>query len=183
MVAEVSNTPWTEMHCYVLHPDSVDKVTYRKKGQSEWFSFPKVFHVSPFMEMDYMYDFIYTGLPNQEDTSSPMTIINQLRNLSDDKLAFSAKLSITAQPITPLRVVWQLVRFPAFCLLLQIWIHYQAAWLFIKGIVFVPHPDGSETEATKAIAAFMAPFFSLRDAMGIGIGERDKISDEKVKAS
>jgi DUF1365 family protein len=184
MLAEVSNTPWLEQHTYVLHPDSVDKVQYKKKADSEWFTFPKAFHVSPFMEMDYMYDFIYMGLPtNVADSSSPMTIINNLRNLSDDKLAFSAKLQIAAQPITPFRVAWQLIRFPVFCMLLQVWIHYQAAWLFFKGVVFVPHPEASETAATRAIATLMVPFFAIRDRLRADTPEKDKAFDEKAKSS
>ncbi|CAJ1953485.1 unnamed protein product [Cylindrotheca closterium] len=184
MVAEVSNTPWLEQHSYVLHKDSVDKVKHEKKDGSEWFTFPKDFHVSPFMEMDYMYDFIYAGLPeNKVDDAAPMTIINNLRSLSNDKLAFSAKLEIEAQSITPFGVAWQLIRFPGFCMILQIWIHYQAAWLFIKGIVFVPHPQGSETAATRAIATFMAPFFALRDRVGSGASGSDGVSTSKAKAS
>jgi hypothetical protein len=48
-------------------------------------------------------------------------------------------------------------------MLIQIWIHYQAALLFIKGVVYIPHPQGSETAASKTIAAVMAPFFALQD--------------------
>ena len=44
-------------------------------------------------------------------------------------------------------------------------VHYQALWLFLKGIVFVPHPKGSESTATRTIAAIMAPFFTLRDVL------------------
>lgn len=179
----MSNTPWLEQHSYVLHKDSVDKVTHVKKDGRDSFSFPKVFHVSPFMEMDYMYDFIYAGVPeNKENDAAPIIVINNLRKLSNDKLAFSAKLQIEAQPITPFGVAWQLIRFPAFCMILQIWIHYQAAWLFIKGIVFVPHPEGSETAATRAIASIMVPFFAIRDRMGVGKSGSDGASTSKAKA-
>lgn len=185
MVAEVSNTPWEEMFPYVLHPDSIDKVDYQKKKYGEVFNFPKVFHVSPFMEMDYMYSFIFKGVPtlgdNQEDPSCPITVINNLHQLSDNRLNFSAKLEVSAQPITPFRVAWQLIRFPVFCVILQIWIHYQAAWLFIKGIAFVPHPEGSETRVTQAIASLMVPFFAIRDRMGVGIREKDKIVGQSNK--
>ena len=49
VVAEVSNTPWNERHCYVLWegnrlPNSVNR-----------YSHPKAFHVSPFMGMDSEY--------------------------------------------------------------------------------------------------------------------------------
>jgi hypothetical protein len=48
-------------------------------------------------------------------------------------------------------------------MLIQIWIHYQAAWLFFKGVVYIPHPDGSEKAASKTIATIMTPFFAIRD--------------------
>lgn len=58
IVSEVSNTPWQEMYCYVLHPDSVDlKGGQIRAGKrvKHWLStnyiFPKTFHVSPFFEM------------------------------------------------------------------------------------------------------------------------------------
>ena len=51
MVAEVSNTPWNERHCYVL--DTRDRST------SRWLEarHSKEFHVSPFLrlEMDYQW--------------------------------------------------------------------------------------------------------------------------------
>jgi DUF1365 family protein len=177
IVGEVSNTPWTEMHCYVLHPDSVDQVVQQQtlvvvgpKKQYEY-RFPKQFHVSPFMEMEYWYDWSFVGVPGKESSSSSssssssLTVINSLRRRSKDNeyLAFTAKLQVSPQTITPFNVAYQMIRFPVFCLILQLWIHYQAFWLFVKGIAYVPHPNGSETAASQAIAALMTPFFALRD--------------------
>jgi DUF1365 family protein len=95
VVGEVSNTPWLEMKCYVLHPKSTDQVkvlsSLAETSDSEPTStllgnsaasraptanatpaaakttttttvrylFPKTFHVSPFMEMDYWYDWTF----------------------------------------------------------------------------------------------------------------------------
>jgi DUF1365 family protein len=159
MVGEVSNTPWCEMYCYVLHPDSVDKVEIPKDDstKSKHYVFPKNFHVSPFMEMDYLYDWTFTGTPGNS-----ITIINALRR--QDKIHFTAKLQVEPQSVdNPLVLAWQLVRYPVFCMIIQIWIHYQAALLFIKGVMYIPHPQGSETAASKTIAAVMAPFFAVRD--------------------
>ena len=46
VVAEVSNTPWRERHCYVLNYPPEDT-----KYDTE-FQLQKEFHVSPFMSMD-----------------------------------------------------------------------------------------------------------------------------------
>jgi DUF1365 family protein len=165
LVGEVSNTPWTEMYCYVLHPDSVDQVQTKIKeiGQRQQYnySFPKTFHVSPFMEMDYWYDWAFVGIPSSPESS--LTVINTLRRRSNDQIAFTAKLLMEAQDITPFAVAWQMIRFPVFCMIIQFWIHYQAFWLFLKGIVYVPHPDESETTVSKIIATIMTPVFAIRD--------------------
>jgi len=164
MVGEVSNTPWTEMYCYVLHPDSIDRVQCKQDGSACDYRFPKEFHVSPFMEMNYWYDWRFQGFPKEDDNE--FAVVNSLRlRAEEERMDFTAKLKLVAKPISPLAVAWQMIRFPVFCMLIQIWIHYQAAWLFIKGIAYVPHPQGSETAASKTIAAIMAPFFAIRDAV------------------
>ena len=225
MVGEVSNTPWTEMYCYVLHPDSIDRVQEEPQRQSQpqaeespleqrlgstkdensrrsnnnnnnnridrhsrFYRFPKSFHVSPFMEMDYWYDWTSQDTPLN---ASSFVVVNSLRrrdartedeqeekdktNVTSDhhnhektkkkeRLDFTARLELhTTTALTPYNVAWQVIRFPIFCLLIQVWIHYQAALLFLKGIVYIPHPQGSETAASKAIATLMIPFFALRD--------------------
>lgn len=47
LVAEVTNTPWLERHCYVVGPPGVHE-------------FPKELHVSPFLGMDQLYRLDYT---------------------------------------------------------------------------------------------------------------------------
>lgn len=167
MVGEVSNTPWTEMYCYVLHPQSIDQVQCRINNKTEKSSrtldyrFPKNFHVSPFMEMEYWYDWMFQGSPGAKEE---FVVVNSLRRRSkEETMDFTAKLKLVPQPITPMAVAWQMIRFPIFCMMIQIWIHYQAAWLFLKGIVYVPHPKGSETVASRTIATIMIPFFAIRD--------------------
>jgi len=168
LVGEVSNTPWTEMYCYVLHPDSDDQVratTNTTNNNCRFYSFPKEFHVSPFMEMEYWYDWSFLGVPGKEK----LTIINSLRRRrSDDNttMAFTATLKLKeGQDITPFTMGYQMLRFPVFCFIIQIWIHYQAMWLFLKGVVYVPHPKGSETTASIIIAKVMTPFFAIREAV------------------
>ncbi|KAL3904331.1 MAG: hypothetical protein SGARI_004972 [Bacillariaceae sp.] len=101
---------------------------------------------------------------NNNNTKEDVVIVNSLRKRSNDQLAFTAKLILEPPtPITPPAVAWQMIRLPVFCFIIQIWIHYQAALLFIKGIVYIPHPQGSETAASKVIASIMVPFFALRD--------------------
>ena len=187
VVGEVSNTPWTEMYCYVLHPDSIDKVKTKTRSNYDGhailskidYSFPKEFHVSPFMEMNYWYDWSFIGVPGapmstgdcaavmlpetNRTSSMPITVINTLRRRGNDRIEFTAKLVMESRSITPFQIVWQMIKLPVFCFIIQIWIHYQAVLLFLKGIVYIPHPQGSETTASRIIAKIMVPFFAIRD--------------------
>ena len=189
MVGEVSNTPWLEMYPYVLHPDSIDQVQVKndndKKNKLNYV-FAKNFHVSPFMEMDYLYDWTFQGRPallqekdvsfnnnNNNNNNNTMTVVNTMRR--DTTIHFTAKLVV--EPISlhnPISIVWQyMIRYPVFCGIIQLWIHWQALLLFWKGVSFIPHPDGEETAASKAIAVVMAPFLAMK-AKGSSISKEEE---------
>lgn len=155
VVGEVSNTPWNEMHCYVLHKDSSDKVEVREDQRGRHYRFPKRFHVSPFMEMHYDYDWTFAGNDQQ------LTIDNCLRRRqADDGLQFQARMVVDRVGLHPVRIAQQLAVFPVFCAMIQVWIHYQALLLFLKGVAFQPHPTGAETLASRVIGGIMTPFFA-----------------------
>jgi len=218
VVGEVSNTPWNEMHCYVLHPESVDVTrAVRRVGESNEtndengdnhdakqdderllnYVFPKTFHVSPFMEMEYDYDWTFQRLypcsggyggggggdrlvistslktKPKNDNGSTMTTATQFYARMDvrrtvplfEGVVDGTVTSATAAAVllSPFRLAWHvLARYPAYCAIVQVWIHYEAFWLFWKGVAFQPHPRGSETAASRAVAAVMAPFFALQ---------------------
>jgi hypothetical protein len=46
------------------------------------------------------------------------------------------------KPLTLFTLAWQMIQMHVFCNIIQIWIHYQAALQFIKGIVYIPPPAG-----------------------------------------
>jgi DUF1365 family protein len=185
IVAEVSNTPWEEMNCYVLHPDSVDvdrvkpgraqhrgstpivnsprvneDMSRTTSDEGEWGSinyiFQKAFHVSPFMTMDHTYDWTF-WLPREDRISVSTSMIR------DGVKYFNAFFDIGKLSFTPWQLCYQLIRFPMYCVIIQIWIHIEAFWLFLKGVEFIPHPKGSETAASRIIAAAMTPLFALTD--------------------
>ena len=158
VVAEVSNTPWNEMYCYVLHPQSTQIKTVQKtQDGSINYVFPKAFHVSPFMEMDYNYDWIFDHDLYQKDSIHVVTAMKR-----GDTLQFSATMHVHRKGLHPYRVAWQLGSYPIYCLIIQIWIHYEAFWLFYKGVTFQPHPEGAETTASKIIGTLMTPFFAAQ---------------------
>jgi DUF1365 family protein len=234
IVAEVSNTPWNEMYCYVLHPDSVDvntvqpgRVMHRQsvnaggngvavadantgEGNKDsdtasdrpcpcpWpstnYVFDKNFHVSPFMDMNHEYDWTLWDIDAATNTNTNSTLykdeiaISTTMNKHTERergdpqtqkctetttppttttksktTYFNAFVRIQRCSMHPWRVAWQLVHYPVYCLLVQIWIHVEALQLFTKGVPFVPHPDAAETRASKLIGHIMVPFFALKE--------------------
>jgi DUF1365 family protein len=228
VLGEVSNTPWGEMHCYVLLPhreDDDSKHEQEEEGKFDSpngkqqegasssscirFVFPKTFHVSPFMEMHYDYDWSFRYYQHQEQSQQHKTISNprgttldihnslvvindDTADATDDNQAsappppkrrksrprqFHARLLVHApcsSPTTVWSIAYQLSKYPVYGLIVQLWIHYQALMLFfVRRVEFQPHPQNSETRASQAIGALMAPFFAL-------LALREKKMEEEV---
>lgn len=161
VVGEVSNTPWIEQHSYVLHTESVDQVKVQQKTDKLNYLFPKNFHVSPFMEMTYNYDWLFDPWANDKS----WCITTAMKRISDGVLQFTATMRVAPQGLNPLVLAWQLARFPMYCMIIQIWIHYEAFWLFVKGVTFQPHPTGAETTASRVIGNIMTPLFAFKDML------------------
>lgn len=170
IVTEVSNTPWNEMHVYVLHPSSMDVVEQQcvcvKQSSQETTTttitnqvlFEKTFHVSPFMAMDYMYDWVFSEFSSNGD--HPMFIHASMKKANTNAVEFTATVQLHRQPLSS--VAWQVVKFPMYCAIIQVWIHIEALRLFIKGVAFQPHPNGSETTASRIIGNIMTPLFAIK---------------------
>jgi len=176
IVAEVSNTPWLEMKCYVLHSDSIDmvkvKVNVNRKANDSASSvnyiFPKSFHVSPFMSMDYMYDWTFwkpttiSSNINPNNSSQIIKVSTTMIKSNTNIKAFNAFFKLTRVDMSPMNLSYQLLRLPCYCIIIQIWIHVEAFWLFLKGVTFIPHPEEKETFVSSVIAAVMVPFFKIK---------------------
>ena len=87
IVAEVNNTPWGERHCYVL-PQSMN----RGNETHARYHPEKVFHVSPFMEMDVDYDWRFNQ-PGER-----LTV--HMENARDGEKVFDATLNLQRQEIS-----------------------------------------------------------------------------------
>ncbi len=127
VVAEVTNTPWHERHCYVLpvNPDDAGSSAMR-------FRVAKALHVSPFLGMEYEYDWSIS--PPGE------TLAVSVANVRDGRRVFHAALALErrmldsralrhafwSQMLTPARVVAA--------------IHWQALRLALRGAPLHAHP-------------------------------------------
>jgi DUF1365 family protein len=108
IIAEVSNTPWIEQHSYVLHESVKDvEVTRDCDGSGSFLaSWNKEFHVSPFMEMDYRYTFMFS---EPKDT---LWVKTKMTKTSTNEVWFTASFEIEKIPFTPLNVLYVLVAYP-----------------------------------------------------------------------
>jgi DUF1365 family protein len=127
IVAEITNTPWLERHSYVLavKPDLGE-------GKRLRFQFSKKFHVSPFMDMDFWYDWHFKE-PGE-------TLFIHMTNFKEEIKFFEAKLSMQRREISGPSLSWVLVRFPAMTIKVLSMIYWQAFRLWLKKIPYYEHP-------------------------------------------
>ena len=124
VVAEVTNTPWGERHCYVLRRDG--ETVMRDTME-------KAFHVSPFIGMEGRYDWRVT-----EPDGRLLVHIDERDR--DGLRVFDATLSLERRALSRAQLTRMLVRFPAASLRVVFLIYWNALRLKLKRAPYHPHP-------------------------------------------
>lgn len=125
IVAEITNIPWLERHCYVLD--------CRGRAADELvFDLDKQFHISPFMGMRQQYRWRF---------SVPGESLNvHMTNVEDERALFTATLAHRRRVLTPSALDALLWRYPLIPLHVVAGIYGQAARLWWKGVPVCTHP-------------------------------------------
>jgi uncharacterized protein len=131
IVAEITNTPWKQRHSYVLSQDM-----NVASGAARRYCFKKKFHVSPFLGMDYDYDWRF-GVPGRH-SGERLTV--HMENRHGDK-AFDATLDLRRREIGARALAATLISFPAMTVAVVAGIYWQALKLWLKRVPLHTHPD------------------------------------------
>jgi len=128
IVAEITNTPWGERHCYVLGQDD-----NRAAGTSKHYQLNKAFHISPFIDMDVAYDWRFT------EPTSRLTV--HMKNLRGGRPFFDATMMLRRRELCGGTLTRVLVQYPLMTAKVIGAIHWQALKLWMKGAPMYPHPS------------------------------------------
>lgn len=124
IVSEVNNTPWNEQHCYCVPVGENETVMD--------FNLQKDFHVSPFMSMDFDYQWLISH------PGDSLSII--MHNLKEKEIYFSATLKLKRLKLTLWNLMYCKFRIPLVNFKVVFGIYWQALRLWLKGVAFVSHP-------------------------------------------
>jgi uncharacterized protein len=147
VLAEVTNTPWGERHCYVLAPDAAPaapdpgaaprppKVPASEAPPAAKVlsgGLDKALHVSPFMGMDHRYEWSLTA-PAQ-------TLAVHIASHRAGELAFDATLALRRSELTRASLARVTARYPLATLRVLALIYAHGVALKLKGVPLHPHP-------------------------------------------
>ncbi|MCA9056491.1 MAG: DUF1365 domain-containing protein, partial [Planctomycetaceae bacterium] len=139
VVAEVTNTPWGERHCYVISgPEQKSIRVWRTTTNKD-------LHVSPFLPMDMTYHW---------RLSTPGGRLSvHIENHRQGVKVFDATLLLTRRPITTGTLAAALARHPWMTGKAVAGIYWQALKLWWKGAPFITHPKAAPNASAAKVVS------------------------------
>jgi hypothetical protein len=131
VLAEVTNTPWGERHPYVI--SASDAGSRRAPGAPLTGESQKRLHVSPFMGMDYTYQWQVTAPGRQ--------LLVNIENHRGGNRTFDATLSMRRHELTDAALTRMARRYPFATLRVLALIYAHAVRLGLKGVPLHSHPS------------------------------------------
>jgi DUF1365 family protein len=128
IVAEITNTPWRERHAYVLTRED----DLGEGGRHRW-AFRKDFHVSPFIDMDQDYEWLF------DEPDERLAV--HMENRKADRLTFDATLTMERAPLDRRGLATSLIAHPFMTGKVLLGIYWQALRLRLKHAPFHAHPS------------------------------------------
>jgi len=134
IIAEIHNTPWLEEYPYVLgdHLNEHSEAAWRR------FRFDKMFHVSPFMDMDIVYDWRFR-VPGER-------LNVHMINYRNGERLFDASLALKRRKISAASLSRLLIRYPLMTAKVTALIYRQALRLHLKKAPFFTHPAKRDSQ-------------------------------------
>lgn len=133
IVGEITNTPWSERHCYVFDMASDEPMSAKN------FTISKEFHVSPFLPMNMEYTWRFNP-PSER-------LAVGIWNRKDQRLDFEAHMTLRREPLTWANLMKKMLKMPMMTWKIWFGIYVNAGILFfIKRVTFYSHP-----KKTKAL--------------------------------
>ncbi|HPF13193.1 MAG TPA: DUF1365 domain-containing protein [Planctomycetota bacterium] len=136
IVAEITNTPWKERFQYVLDARGSSSET------EHTFRFPKAFHVSPFFDMNQVYEWRFRAPGENLEV--------HMRNLVANQPVFLAGLVATRREINGRSLAWALLSHPLQTFRVHAAIYWHAALLWRKRVPFFVHPSKRQPSQTPS---------------------------------
>lgn len=127
IICEVNNTPWNEQFCYILpvseNSGSAEKLIFSQK---------KAFHVSPFMDLDMLYNWSF---------NVPGDLIKiGMENYKNNECLFQSALTLHKKEISSKNLMIMLFLYPFMTAKVIVSIYFEALRLYFKRIPVFDHP-------------------------------------------
>ena len=130
IMAEITNTPWNERHCYFIT---------NKKNKNFKENLKKKFHVSPFWDMDHDYEWLFSQA--EDNLNVHMINFKKGNKIFDATLELSNRIDMSFK-----NLMINTFKYPFITLSTYLRIHFQAFILLIRGATFHNHPKYKEAK-------------------------------------